>query len=91
MRSFDVMLSFPDVEIGGKKRRNIPGIAFKHIQARCDFFKLIVEIHLLSYSMLWASPSLTRHDVQSKRPSSISFMEVRATVDCCSSARVLEK
>ena len=41
--------------------------------------------------MLWASPSLTRHDVQSKRPSSISFMEVRATVDCCPSARVLEK
>ena len=41
--------------------------------------------------MLWASPSLTRHDVQSKRPSSIFFMEVRATVNCCSSARVLEK
>ena len=58
--------------------------------SKVSIFKLIVEIHLLSYSMLWASPSLTRHDVPSKRPSSMSFMEVRATVDCCSSAWVLE-
>ena len=44
MRSCDVMLGFLDVEIGGKKRRKVPGIAFKHIQARCEFFELIVEV-----------------------------------------------
>ena len=74
VRSFDVMLWFLDVEIGGKKRRKVPGIAFKHIQARCEFFELYncrsdktdKQIHLLAYSMSWASPSLTRHDVPLK-------------------------
>ena len=86
------MLWFLDVEIGGKRQRKVRGIAFKHIQARCDFWnKTDKQIDLLSYSLSWASPSLTRQDVRIKRPSSVSFMEVRATVDCCSSAWVLEK
>ena len=37
VHSFDVMLWFLDVEIGGKQRKKVPGIAFKHIQARCEF------------------------------------------------------
>ena len=92
VRSFDVMLWFLDVEIGGKRQRKVRGIAFKHIQASCDFWNRTDErINLLSYSMSWASPSLPRHDVRIKRPSFMSFMEVRATVDCSSSAWVIQK
>ena len=72
VRSCDVMLGFLDVEIGGKKRRKVPGIAFKYSSkvwifwTNCRSDKTDKQIHLLSYSLSWASPSLTRHDVPLK-------------------------
>ena len=63
---FDVMLSFPDVEIGGNKPKKFPGTVFKQgvdFQTDCRSEKTDKQIDLLSYSLSWASPSLTRHDV----------------------------
>ena len=58
----------------------------------CRSDKTDKQIHLLSYSLSWASPSFSRHDVLLKeRAPCLFFIRVRATVDCCSSAWVIQK
>ena len=69
VRSFDVVLWFLDVEIGGKQRKKVFGAVFQQgvdIQTNCRSEKTDKHVDSISYSLSWASPSWTRHDVPLK-------------------------